>query len=61
MWNDRNGIEQNRTASICLSHVSTLMYLFALICLMLPVFSTVQIYGNLTLKSFVVLSDFFFF
>lgn len=36
------------------------MYLFALIYLTLPVFSAVQIYGNLTLKSFVVLSDFFF-
>lgn len=35
------------------------MYLFALIYLTLPVLSAVQIYGNLTLKSFVVLSDFF--
>lgn len=34
------------------------MYLFSLICLTLPIFSTVQIYGNLTLESFVVLSDF---
>lgn len=37
------------------------MYLFALICLTLPIFSTLQIYGNLTLKSFVVLSDFLIF
>lgn len=54
----RNGTEQYRTASVCLSNVSTLMYLFALICLTLPIFSTVQIYGNLALKSFVALSDF---